>query len=383
MLVHGWKLWFGFVAFLGCGLFTGLAQDVPAERNLSFKLEIQNALSRGFQFLEKQQTPEGHWSNPEHPALTGLALSALLGDPELRYATNSKAVEKGLAHLLRNQKSDGGIYVRDLPNYNTSVSLMALINAGQSKLFENISKGRGFLVGLQRDFGKTNMVDTPMDGGVGYGSKYQHSDLNNTLLALETLHHSRSFRKETDPDLNWSAAIEFLKNCQNLPGQNKGEWVSTNAADRGGFVYYPGHSMAGGETNREGKVSLRSYGSASYAGLLAFIYTDLKKDDPSLREVLAWLEKNYTLKENPGMGQQGLFYYYQLMAKALSLSEHQKASWKNSELNNWRKDLAMILLNHQKPDGSWWNENNRWWEKDAVLTTSYALMALEWVYRGL
>ncbi len=40
----------------------------------------------------------------------------------------------------------------------------------------------------------------------------------------------------------------------------------------------------------------------------------------------------------------------------------------------------MRLINLQHPDGSWSNENNRWWEKDPNLVTSYAVMALEIIW---
>ena len=50
---------------------------------------------------------------------------------------------------------------------------------------------------------------------------------------------------------------------------------------------------------------------------------------------------------------------------------------------NWRKELALKLLNLQNRDGFWVNENNRWWEKDPVLATSYTLIALEIIYKGL
>jgi len=43
----------------------------------------------------------------------------------------------------------------------------------------------------------------------------------------------------------------------------------------------------------------------------------------------------------------------------------------------WREEVARKVMSLQKPDGSWVNENNRWWENDPVLATSYSLLALE------
>ena len=48
-----------------------------------------------------------------------------------------------------------------------------------------------------------------------------------------------------------------------------------------------------GETNLpSGRVALRSYGSISYAGLLSYIYADLKKDDPRVQAEVLQLEPN-------------------------------------------------------------------------------------------
>ena len=50
---------------------------------------------------------------------------------------------------------------------------------------------------------------------------------------------------------------------------------------------------------------------------------------------------------------------------------------------NWRRDVALRLMNLQQKDGSWSNDNARWWEKETALTTSYSIIALEMIWRGL
>ena len=50
---------------------------------------------------------------------------------------------------------------------------------------------------------------------------------------------------------------------------------------------------------------------------------------------------------------------------------------------NWRQDLALKLIQLQQTDGSWVNDNARWWEKEPVLVTSYALLSLEMLWHGL
>jgi squalene-hopene/tetraprenyl-beta-curcumene cyclase len=121
----------------------------------------------------------------------------------------------------------------------------------------------------------------------------------------------------------------------------------------------------------------------SYAGLLSFIYAQVDKVDPRVKWVIDGLSKNYTLDENPGMGQDGLYYYYHTMAKALSAAGVDTLKTKDGKKVNWRQDLAKRLLNLQNPDGSWVNKYGRWWERDPHLVTSYATITLEILHRGL
>jgi squalene-hopene/tetraprenyl-beta-curcumene cyclase len=232
------------------------------------------------------------------------------------------------------------------------------------------------------------MGDDPLDGGIGYGGTYKHSDLANTTYALEALYYTRYLRSDVanDPeakDLNWQAARQFISRCQNLPGANDQPWASADPANKGGFVYFPEDSKAGTMKLDDGKVALRSYGSISYAGLLSYIYAQLDKGDPRVQAVVDWLSQNYTLEENPGMGQDGLYYYYHTMAKALSAAGIDTLTLKDGRKVNWRQDLAKRLLNLQNADGSWVNASGRWWEKDPHLVTAYATIALEIIHRGL
>jgi squalene-hopene/tetraprenyl-beta-curcumene cyclase len=374
----------GFLWFLVFGSW-GFAQPL----DLSFRNEIQHAIDRGLSWLQTNQNASGYWSAPDTPAVTALALMAFKGDPSRRYDSNQPAwLEGGYKYLLSCAQPDGGIHRTNLPNYNTSLALLALVTANKPEYDPVIRKARQFLIGLQRDFGEKGKIDDPMDGGIGYGSRYPHSDMSNTMQALEALYYSRHLAKDTTladaRDLNWEAVIHFIQSCQNLPSHNKQDWVSDSPADKGGFVYYPGNSMAGGITNSAtGRVALRSYASISYAGMLSYIYAQVKRDDSRVLAVYDWLRNNYTLEENPGMGAQGQFYYYHTMAKALTAYGIDQLDLANGQKVNWRKDLALKLLSLQGRDGSWINEKQgRWWEKDPALVTAYAMLSLEIIERG-
>ena len=363
---------------------------LETKSNLSLKMEVQHAIDKGLEWLKKSQHPEGYWSQKEHPALTALALTSFMGDPSGRYKAQKPAfIQKGYDYLLSCLKADGGIYVTSLGNYNTSVSIMALVVSGNAAYERVIRHARNYLVSMQGDFDQKGVEDNTYDGGIGYGGRYTHSDMSNTMMALEALYYTRHLKADADKipvefkELNWPAVIKFISRCQNLPEYNDQSWASDDPANKGGFVYFPGDSKAGEQELPSDRKALRSYGSISYAGLLSLIYADLDRNDPRIRAVFDWLRRNFTLEENPGMGPEGLFYYYHTMAKALSIYGADKIELADGRLVDWRKELTLRLLNLQNADGSWVNQNGRWWEKDPNLVTCYATIIMEILYQGL
>ena len=121
----------------------------------------------------------------------------------------------------------------------------------------------------------------------------------------------------------------------------------------------------------------------SYAGLLSLIHAEVEATDPRVKAVTQWLTDNYTLNENPGLGEQGLFYYYHTMAKALTAANISHLKLKNGTSVNWRKELATKILQLQREDGSWANENARWLESQPELVTSYAILTLNQIHASI
>lgn len=357
-------------------------ETIPrSEADLSVRNEAQIAISKGLAWLRQQQNPDGSWSLNDYPALTALALWAYMGDPSGVPQAKPDYIKKGYDFILSSARPDGGIYRKGLANYNTSISLVALVLAQDSKYDGIIRVAHDFVVGQQA----MNLPDASMDGGIGYGptgTGRQHPDLSNTVIALEAIRRSEAIANKERPDgpkLNWNAAIQFIQRCQNLPGVNKEPYVSKSADDKGGFIYFPGDSAAG-ETGKNGA---RSYGSMSYAGLLSYIYANLNRNDSRVTSAVDWLKNHYSTDENPGMGIDGLFYYYQVMAKALSTYGARDFNLANGQKVDWPKELALKLIDLQREDGSWANESGRWMEKDPVLATAYAVLTLEMTYRAM
>ena len=375
-------------------LLLSQAATQPA-RHESLKQEIRLAYERGLSFLKSKQNSEtGQWGDAEPVAFTALAITSLLLAPE-RKATDPlpPEVEKAIAFLMKNVQPDGGIYVKARANYNTSLALTALMLAPNLDREAKLLAARRFIIGQQNDFDEKGTLDNPNDGGVGYGTPKPnnpaHADLSNTHFALEALYYSQALLADkgdagkNEPQLNYAAAIQFIQNCQNRPETNKASWVSTDAKDAGGFIYSPGETRGGETKTADGRTALRSYGSISYAGILSFIYAGVDKNDPRLQAVMQWITENYTLDENPGLGAEGLYYYYHTMAKALAIADVDFLKTKDGKIVDWRVDLSQKLLNLQKGDGSWANSAGRWMESDTSLTTAYMLMALARVHATL
>jgi squalene-hopene/tetraprenyl-beta-curcumene cyclase len=357
-------------------------------RHESIRQEIRQSIARGNAWLKSQQKPDGNWDDPALPAITALALNAGVRDPQVdRAQPLPPHLEKGFTWLLSQQKEDGGIYNRGLSVYNTATSVTALMAAGRKDYEPAVVKARKHLIDNQWDIGQAKETDNPNDGGVGYGSNKEHTDLSNTYLAIEALALSKKVIEDgkygEQPDLDWDAALKFLSRCQNLQETNDQPWASNDPQNKGGFAYSPFESKAGEEPTPEGRTALRSYGSMSYAGLLSLIYAKVGPGDPRIAAVREWLGKNYTLAENPGMGAQGLYYYYQTMAKALSVSSTGDFELADGRKADWRNELGSKLLSLQRENGSWVNDNGRWMESNPVLVTSYTLLALAQIHDSI
>ncbi len=373
-----------FLAIL-CGSF---ALPVHSQDE-SLRNEVQASIDRGLKYLKTKQLPDGSFGSPDQPAITALCVSAVMGNPARDVAGIPVEALKGYDFIVASQKEDGRIFTAGLPSYNTTLSLSALSMATTVEKYRNAAiKARRAVVGSQYDDGEKGKMDTPYDGGIGYGSK-PPTDMSNTHLALEALYNARNLfpddpdAKKREPQLNYAAAIEFVSRCQNLPATNKESWVSGDAKNKGGFIYRPGETKVAPEPGSPEGKALRSYASMSYAGLLSFIYADMDMKDQRVEAVREWLSKNYSVAENPGLGQEGLYYYYHTMAKCLNLAKLDVLEQADGKKVNWRLDLSRQMFNLQKEDGSWANENGRWMEKDSVLVTAYAILALEHVIRGL
>lgn len=333
------------------------------ELDLSLKHEAERAIDKGLVYLRKSIAKDGSWS--DHPGVTALVLRAFAGAPD-KYTVNDGMMMKVAANYLVNlQKPDGSIFDKELPNYVTANSVIALVELDKEQYDSVIKRAQAFLIGSQFDEGEGYSSDHNYYGGIGYGSKIR-PDMSNLQTALEALKVSGL---PADNEA-WQKAVTFINRCQNRSESNDEQW----AGNDGGFIYRPGESKVTG--------THQSYGSMTYAGLKSFLHADVDKDDPRVVAAYDWIRDNYTVEENPGMGLQGLFYGYHTFSKALEAYDKDIIIDTDGEKHNWRNDLVEKLVAIQAPDGSWVNENNRWWESDKNLCTAYSVIALEFCLKN-
>ncbi len=361
------------LGFAACGEKEPLVRPGPGPEVRPASARVLEAYDRGLDYL-KVAAEGGRLGDP---GLAGLAAGAFLHRPGGLRPQDKPFVDGLLADLLKFQKDNGGIYDQGLANYTTCVAIMALKAAGGPAHEAAVAKAVAFLRTLQT-----------AEGGIGYSDKTPGwADLSNTQFALESLRVAGV--QASDPI--YSKALQFLQRVQNRSESNNVSYRLEDgrivaSTDDGGAFYSPTESKAEMVELSDGRFAFRSYGSMTYALLKCYLLAGLPKDDPRVKDTAKWIGNNFTLEENPGFdtakdpdaGQQGLFYYYLTLAKALDLYGEEKVRDADGIEHAWRAELRETLLGRQGKDGSWKNERDRWMEGEPAVATSFALVALSY-----
>jgi squalene-hopene/tetraprenyl-beta-curcumene cyclase len=336
---------------------------------------VARSRAKAIEFLKKSQSTDGTWTSPEAVGISGLVTYGLL---QAGVPADDPVVAKALDKLASYSQPDGRISAPNgrIPAYETAIAIMTLSAANSSgKYTEVLGKGNKFLRGIQFDESKQVEKSDPRYGGAGYGPNGGRPDLSNTSFFLEALQASGA--KSDDPAVQ--KAIIFVSRCQNLESEFN---TSPDAAkvNDGGFFYSVSSSGQGGSpAGKNDQGGLRSYGSMTYSGFKSMLFAGVDQDDQRVKAALEWIKKNYTVKENPGMGTSGLYYYYYLFSKGLSASKIDMLEDDKGEKHDWRKELAEHLIATQKENGSWVNaKTDRWMEGDPNLVTAYVLTAFKY-----
>jgi squalene-hopene/tetraprenyl-beta-curcumene cyclase len=381
-----------------CGGLCAPAWGIDAAREREARRMIDGAIA----WLRAQQDertggfavpPEGSGA-PVFPAITGLVVHGMLMDR--RIDPTDRTVSRAVDFILSYRQPDGGIYDRILPSYNTAICLSALSRVNRPHAAAAVEPAVAFLRSMQwsedapAEGGEAQRVgpEHPFYGGVGYG-RAGRPDNSNLSFFVQALHDAGV----SSEDPAFQRALVFLRRTQMDARVNEMPYASGSA--QGGFIYATAESaeragegeskaMMIEETLSDGTVAsrLRAYGSMTYAGFKSMIYAGLSRDDERVRLALSWLRRNYTVDENPGVGTDGLYYYYLTMARALDAWGSPVIELECDEglvhaERDWQNDLIDRLAALQNEDGSFRSVDDRWMENNPVLITAYALLALQ------
>jgi squalene-hopene/tetraprenyl-beta-curcumene cyclase len=366
-----------FIAFFLClqlavaaVAFAQAATPPAAQRGLTAETQrrLTESLAKAEDYLRKQQKADGTWE--DHPGITALAATALLRQPGTSRAKQLETVGKTLDTLTKLAKPDGGIYDKTIPHYITAVSTMALVAGGRPQDRPIIERARVYLAENLLDEGDGVKPNEFWYGGMGYGATTRADGRRADIISLEYALRAMKEAELPENDAAFKKALTFLQRAQNNSETNDQTW----AANDGGFVYYPGFSY-----HTDG--GTRSYGSATYAGILSYSWANVKKDDDRVKAVAKWIGANYTVDENPGMGQKTVYYYYMVFAKALEALGQPTIVDARGRSHNWREELGRKLLALQHPEGYWVNEVTAEMQDNKVLVTAFTMSAIQAILR--
>ncbi|MBN1917018.1 MAG: terpene cyclase/mutase family protein [Verrucomicrobia bacterium] len=354
---------------LGAALTPVMAEEpapgVPAPDVVKGKAKAM--MEKGIEWLLLQQKEDGSFAENKQmePAVTALAIRAMAVSPMREELMKTDQFKRGVAFVLSCVQEDGGIYIDDwAANYHTSVALSALAALEDPELQDTIKKTQGYVKGVQADEGDGLAKDDPNYGSFGYRKDQRAGDMSNLQFSLSALRDSGL----TADDAAWGKALEFVQRCQN---------VETD----GGFIYRPQESKAGVDPEApDGETAYRSYSSMTYVGLLSMIYCSVDKNDERVQKAVAWLAKHWGFDENYPIELQGLYYNYHTLSRALAAYGEKLITDDQGVQHDWYAELVDALAERQSGDGYWVNTNNRWFETDKTLVTTYCLLALAQPY---
>ena len=363
--------------FFACGselvlLLTGIA---AADKPLSTADAYSKSVDRAIDFLRAAQGSDGSFAAHAGPGVTAVVTAAILRNGR---SPDDPLAAKSLKYLQGFVQPDGAVSLKEsmFRNYETSLALMCFAEANRGGRYDKLIKNaEKFLKANQWTVAQGQDKSSAAYGGAGYG-KHLRPDLSNTQFLIDALKAAGAGPN----DEAMKKALIFVSRCQNLESADNTLPYPAKNPD-GGFYYTP---AAGGES-QAGKTpngGLRSYGSMTYAGLKSMIYAGVGPNDPRVKAATKWIQMHYDLTANPGMGNSGLYYYYQTAAKSLDAAGIKELTDADGKKHDWRRELAAELVKRQRPDGSWINSDKRWMEREPALVTGYALLALSYCKPG-
>ncbi len=335
---------------------TGEAKEIALNQT-GGNADTEAAVAAALRFLAQAQRRDGAWDptatgagveraplgenrggagSRAETAITGLALLTLMGAGNT-HATGdySDNVYRGLAYLIRRQKPDGSLAGNASPyaaTYSHGMAALAICEAAA------ITQDPSALTAARRAIAYTTRLQHPTTGGWRYlpGDPGDLSQLGWQAMVLDAGH-----RAKVQVDHRSVAGVQrFLR--------------SVRTGTQGGLAGY-----------RAGEAASRTMTAEALATRLL-----IGEQVPQVEIAEA---ESYILQQQPGMGQDNLYYWYYA---TLALHQLQDDAWQQ-----WNQSLQKRLLATQRSDGSW-PTNSLWGGYGgSAYTTSMAALCLETYYR--
>src|SRR5436190_2216057 len=339
---------------VGVALLTSLQAvraDVTAE-------QVNTAISRGVAFLEKQQHPDGSWSEMElEPGgVTALCTLALLNCGR---TPADESVKKALAFLERS-KEPGRIY-------SVALTLMAFAQANPRKYALEIKKRATWIEGRQlRNDGKHK-------GGWRYIGNESMADNSSTQFAILALHEAEKAGFKA-ADQTWQLALNYWTQ----PGMQSPSGAFGYQVDQGDFT---------GSMTCAGIASLIMARDRLQQGDAKVVDGHIQccgsqPDEDSLANAFDWLGQHFSVERNPNhiAGTWWLYYLYALERVGRMSGQRYFVTRRPGrdgvvEFHDWYREGCQVLVQVQDPLNNSWVGNGAG-EASREVGTAFALLFL-------
>jgi len=385
-----------------------LAFAVPQDDPAEFLKKVDEAITRGVDWLKKQQKPEGHFgesSGPTYgpgqayhnkPGITAFSLLALLKSD---VPHNDPVIAKGFAFLQEYVGQKGNL----ISNYCRGVILMAMEALHESAVADSMKKKGVRNTERVGDFKEPKYTPSPQNlafiGGIvralleeqtdqggwrygkGFGLVGSPEDISATQIILLGLKSATRMKVPVDPGAI-KKALDFVMGSQEKDGPkverpsdyrpgDRSTYASTGEDRARGWAYI----KKGGRPEEE-----KTTGSMTCAGIGCLIISKSiigkqlgkkagEQVDRAIYDGFAWLVTHWSVKDNPEMGKGRHYYHLYGLERVGTLGLYEKIGghW-------WYREGAEVLLAGQQPDGRWNNMDEI--APADLLDTCYALLFL-------
>ncbi len=364
---------------------------------------IDASLTGAVEYLVARQSPDGAWRSQTYgcfrdgPTLTPYIMSCLLFLPQGRQNVQS-SFRKGVQYLDDMVDENGNIrtgpHGLNFPVYTAASAsrVVVLLDRTAQRLRAQAAwldylRARRLSASLgwkpsDADYGGWGFsLDIPRKPAPGrLKGAFCESNLTATIFGIGALASAKIPRD----DPVWKDILIFVRKCQNFSDDSA---ASDERFDDGGFFFRPGDELenkAGvAGVDRLGRRRYYSYGSMTADGLRALLACGLPAEHPRVVAAGKWLERNFTVKTNPGtfahdrevLREATYYYYLWSVAHAFTRLGVREIRTQTGKLS-WAEVLADELIERQRPDGSWVNRFTDAKEDDPLVSTPWAAAAL-------